>query len=74
MAVARFLSTGIDARVRPMLHQWDDGRASRVRNGVEMGVNPFPSYGRQAGPALDMFEVFGRTGPQNSRGGRNFGP
>jgi len=27
----------------------------------------------EAGPALGMFKVFGRTGPQNV-GGRNFGP
>jgi len=27
-----------------------------------------------AGPALGMFEVFGRTGPQNLGGGRNFVP
>jgi len=27
-----------------------------------------------AGPALGMFEVFSRTGPQNLGEGRNFGP
>ena len=58
----------------------DDNRLVHVKHDVGVCDNVHPETQRQTttahdtGPALGMFEVFGRTRPQNLGGGRNFGP
>ena len=53
------------------------GQSATVQGENRCVDNLMPTHSSMAlglpGPALGMFEVFGRTGPQNL-GGRNFGP
>ena len=54
---------------------WNKRGGERAKGRNERGNDRGEwTEGMGSGPALGMFEVFGRTGPQILGGGRNFGP